>query len=405
MGTVFKALDRETGDIVALKELKPELRPHNDFFKRELLLARKVTHINVCRVFDLFRDEDRVFISMEYVDGESLADVIKRSGAMPVDQTMEIARQIIDGLEAAHRRRVIHRDLKPANIMIARDGTVKIMDFGLARSLEQTARIGSIAGTPAYMAPEQLNGELADARSDIYTLGVDIYEMLAGQPPSKLPDRLPAGVPEHVEAAIIRCLERARERRFGSVAELRQALTPKPTAVAAVYDRRKPRWTGFLVACLVIVVVLGIFSLRSVQTTPGVQSAPPPPPVASVPPVAPALPTVAVLIDGEIGDAFRGALIRKGKFRVLERAELEKVLTELQKNQAIEFDPLEAQRVGHLLGAQYLMFGRSHAEGGKVVISARLVRTETGEVARQEGAAGDAGARFSLVEQLVERLE
>ncbi|HYR42839.1 MAG TPA: serine/threonine-protein kinase, partial [Terriglobia bacterium] len=177
MGTVFKALDRETGDIVALKELKPELRPHNDFFKRELLLARKVTHINVCRVFDLFRDEDRVFISMEYVDGESLADVIKRSGAMPVDQTMEIARQIIDGLEAAHRRRVIHRDLKPANIMIARDGTVKIMDFGLARSLEQTARVGgSIAGTPAYMAPEQLNGELADARSDIYTLGVDIYE-------------------------------------------------------------------------------------------------------------------------------------------------------------------------------------------------------------------------------------
>ena len=93
------------------------------------------------------------------------------------------------------------------------------------------------------------------------------------------------------------------------------------------------------------------------------------------PPVAPALPTVAVLIDGEIGDAFRGALIRKGKFRVLERAELEKVLAELRKNQAIEFDPLEAQRVGHLLGAQYLMFGRSHAEGGKVVISARLVRT------------------------------
>jgi serine/threonine-protein kinase len=185
--TVFKARDRETGAIVALKILPAD----TDFPQREVLLARKVSHPNVCRVYELFRHEDRPCISMEYLDGETLHTRIERSGALPVDEVLRITRQVLDGLDVAHHEGVVHRDLKPANIMIIRDGTVKLMDFGLARPVnpENTMSVDS-AGTPAYMAPEQMFGR-ADARSDIYALGLPIPRNTFGANVIRHPPHLP----------------------------------------------------------------------------------------------------------------------------------------------------------------------------------------------------------------------
>ena len=245
MGIVYRARDRETGDTVALKVLKPEIAARPDWierFKAELLLARKITHKNVCRVYELNRFGAVSAISMEYVEGESLRAILERFGGVPLRRGLEWAGQICGGLAEAHAQGVIHRDLKPENILIDRKGQAKIMDFGIARSLESDAtRTGTLIGTPAYMSPEQVEGKPPDARSDIYALGHILYEMFTGRrafqaetpvalalkqihetppPPSAVEPHLPA----FLDRAIQKCLEKAPPKRFQSVAELASAL-------------------------------------------------------------------------------------------------------------------------------------------------------------------------------------
>jgi serine/threonine-protein kinase len=202
-GVVFKARDRESGAVVALKRLNPDVK----FAEREVLLARTVTHANVCKVYDLFREDGHACISMELIDGETLQDFLKRSDPPSIDQTLGIARQIMDGLEAAHRAGIVHRDLNPQNILIARDGTVKITDFGVARvagprGLQPTRT--DISGTPGYMAPEQIIGLYADARTDLYALGFILYQMVYRV----------RRVPAWLEAAITCCTQRDPEQRY-----------------------------------------------------------------------------------------------------------------------------------------------------------------------------------------------
>src|SRR5262249_29455713 len=159
MGIVYKAQDRETGTVVALKVLRPEITGQPELierFKTELVLARKITHKNVCRVYDLNRFHDVVTISMEYVEGESLRALLNHVQGLSIRHGLNIVRQVIAGLTEAHAQGVVHRDLKPENIIIARDGTVKVMDFGIARSVDAGNTISpTIIGTPAYMSPEQ----------------------------------------------------------------------------------------------------------------------------------------------------------------------------------------------------------------------------------------------------------
>jgi len=259
MGLVYRVRDRETSEILALKLLRPEIARDPammERFKDEIRLARRITHKNVCRIYDFNRVDDLAYISMEYVDGESLRAYLTRAGKLSPERVSDLARQIAAGLGEAHAQGVVHRDLKPENVLLARDGLVKLMDFGIARAVEgNTVTTQSVIGTPGYMAPEQSQGKSVDQRTDLYALGLILYECLTGRrafsgaTPVEValkqikerplsPRQLLSSTPLHLEAVVMRCLEKEPSRRFASAAELQRALTPpgEPSAQSA------PRW-------------------------------------------------------------------------------------------------------------------------------------------------------------------
>jgi hypothetical protein len=266
MGEVYRADDLTLDQTVALKFLPASVANADPErlaqFHAELRIARQVSHKNVCRLYDLGDHEGRRFLTMEYVDGEDLATLLHRIGRLPQDKALDIARQLCAGLAAAHERGVLHRDLKPANVMIDGDGNVRITDFGLAVAAGDATQ--SRAGTPQYMAPEQLTGGTASIKSDLYALGLVLFEMFTGKrvfeaktfndllklhetrtmttPSSLIRDLDPA-----VERVILRCLERDAASRPGSALLVAAALpggdplaaalaageTPSPEMVAA----------------------------------------------------------------------------------------------------------------------------------------------------------------------------
>ncbi|MCU1237610.1 MAG: serine/threonine protein kinase, partial [Candidatus Solibacter sp.] len=186
MGEVYRATDLTLGQSVALKFLPEEASRNQRLLERfhgEVRVARLVSHPNVCRVYDIGEVEGMPFISMEYVDGEDLASLLMRIGRLPGDKAVETARKLCAGLAAAHDRGVIHRDLKPQNIMMNRRGEVVIMDFGLAAIADQLSGAEARNGTPAYMSPEQLKGAGVTSKSDLYSLGLVLYEIFTGRKP------------------------------------------------------------------------------------------------------------------------------------------------------------------------------------------------------------------------------
>jgi len=244
MGEVYRADDLQLGHSVALKFLPARVATDPvalERFKGEIRTARRVTHANVCRLHDLGEDEGRVFLSMEYVDGEDLSHVLKRLGRPTKEKSLEIARQLCLGLAAAHEEGIVHRDLKPSNIMIDGRGKVRIMDFGIAGIEEELAREGKVAGTPSYMAPELFLGHQATVRSDIYALGLVLYEIYTGKQAytatglnelkalhksatPTTPSSLVADMDPVVERVILRCLEKDPAKRPGSVYAVLSAL-------------------------------------------------------------------------------------------------------------------------------------------------------------------------------------
>jgi tetratricopeptide (TPR) repeat protein len=190
MGAVYKARDTELDRFVALKVIRPELAGNASIlqrFKQELILARKITHRNIIRIFDLGVADGLRFITMEFVEGQDLASRIEERQKYTPEEAVKILRQVCAALEAAHAEGVVHRDLKPQNIMLDASGRVCVMDFGLARSMEATGmtQAGTVMGTPAYMSPEQAKGVPADERSDLYSLAIIFYQMLTGEVPFK----------------------------------------------------------------------------------------------------------------------------------------------------------------------------------------------------------------------------
>ena len=188
MGEVYRAEDLKLGQSVALKWLPRSVEKDPARLQRfmsEVRLSLKVTHPNVCRVFDIGEVDDAHFLSMEYIDGEDLASLLRRIDRLPGDKALQVARQLCAGLAAAHDEGVLHRDLKPANAMIDGRGRAKITDFGLAGATEGIEGVEARAGTPGYMAPEQLSGGKLTQRTDIYALGLVLYELFTGKPAFK----------------------------------------------------------------------------------------------------------------------------------------------------------------------------------------------------------------------------
>src|SRR5688572_4860105 len=180
MGEVYRADDVKLGQQVALKFLPLSSRGDDSHIKRlyeEVRLGRQVSHPNVCRLYDIGEWEGNHFLAMEYVDGEDLASLLRRIGKLPAQKAFDIARDICAGIAAAHGLGIIHRDLKPANIMIDGRGQARITDFGLAVVAEDLEGRSEMAGTPAYMAPEQLSGGLVSHKTDLYALGLIFYEV------------------------------------------------------------------------------------------------------------------------------------------------------------------------------------------------------------------------------------
>jgi len=188
-------------------------------FRNEVRIARQVSHPNVCRVYDIGAVEGQHYLSMEYLDGEDLKTLIRRIGRLPQDKAIEFTRKICAGLAAAHERGVLHRDLKPANIMIDGRGQVRIMDFGLAGLATDIPLSDLRSGTPAYMSPEQKAGRDVTTRSDIYSLGLVLYEMFTGKRRSReqsSPSEIVKDLDPAIERTILRCLEEEPKRRPSS---------------------------------------------------------------------------------------------------------------------------------------------------------------------------------------------
>jgi protein kinase-like protein len=299
MGAVYRADDLKLGQPVSLKFLPPDLAARagaTEQFHAEVRNARQVSHPNVCRVYDIGEVEGHAFISMEYVDGEDLAALLRRIGRLPKTKADDVARQLCAGLAAAHDKGVLHRDLKPSNVMLDGNGRVRITDFGLALGAGEGTP-GEVAGTPAYMAPEQFEGKPASVRSDLYSLGLVLYEIYTGRraleasgyfewksrhakTPPLPPGSVQPDVGDAAERVILRCLEKDPLRRPGSALQVAAALpggdplaaalaageTPSPEMVAAAGGEgalsRRKAWTllGAVVTMIAFVLAMAPYS-------------------------------------------------------------------------------------------------------------------------------------------------
>jgi len=308
MGRVYRVEDSKTKEELALKLIKPEISSDKKTIERfinELKIAHKISHRNVCRMYHLGEDQGNYYITMEYIPGEDLKSVIGMTRFLSLETAMAIAKQICQGLAEAHRLGVVHRDLKPSNIMVDREGNVRIMDFGIARSFREKGITGAgkMIGTPEYMSPEQVQSKEVDQRTDIYSLGVILFEMVTGAPPFSGktalsvavkhqsenppdPKEINAQVPEDLSRLILRCMEKDKAHRFQNASEILDELNrisqdisthQKSVAERKISTLREspksPRRKWWIPAVLILAAfVAGFFLIKSVLKRPQVST-------------------------------------------------------------------------------------------------------------------------------------
>ena len=418
MGRVYKVLDTDIKEKIALKVLRPEIALDKETverFSNELKLARKISQRNVCRMFDLGRSEGTTFITMEFVPGEDLKSFIHRAKQLSTGTAISIAKQVCEGLEEAHRLGVIHRDLKPGNIMIDKDGDAKIMDFGIARSLSGRGITGAgvLIGTPEYMSPEQVEGKDIDQRSDLYSLGVILYEMVTGRLPfagetplsvahkhkyeaPEDPKKLNAQLPDELARVILKCLEKDADKRYQSAAELGAELgrieEGLPTTARLVAERKHatsreitlkftPKKLIVPGLVLLALMAIGITLLRVI-----------PPKKSSLAPSVSGKPILAILyFENKSGDAgldnWREALpellitaLSQSKYiRVVTNDEMYTILKRLGLADARKYSSEDIEKIASQTRATHVLRGSFMKAGESYIITAGLQKPDASE--------------------------
>jgi serine/threonine protein kinase/Flp pilus assembly protein TadD len=438
MGRVYKAIDTQIDEKVGLKLLNPEVAADEktrERFRNELRLTRQISHRHICRVYDFSEFEGQSYISMEYVSGEDLKSLIRRVGELTSGKAVFIARQICEGLAEAHRLGIIHRDLKPHNVMIDRDGNVRIMDFGIARTYrkEGMTDTGVIIGTPEYMSPEQVEGRDLDQRSDIYSLGILLYEMLTGRVPFRgdtplsvavkqkterplAPRRINPQISEEIDRIILKCLEKDRSKRFQDAEELLEELKSIEVAyptTTRVKPERKTRTTreitvkfnlskAYIPTLVVIaVLIIGFVGLKMISKR-------------DVSLFAADKPSLAVMhFENNTGDTsmehWRKALsdlliadLGQSLFiQVLSPERLYNVMQELNLLQSQSYSSRDLEQVADRAGVKYILVGKMTQAGETIRINTTLQEASSGEIIGQEQVEGDGeNALFAMVDEL-----
>jgi eukaryotic-like serine/threonine-protein kinase len=294
MGKVYRALDLDLNRTVALKIVRPDLSTDHEALqdlKQEIALASRISHRHVLRIHDLSEANGLRFVSMAWIDGEDLSHLLRRTGPLPEDRIVQLGTEICQGLEAAHEQGIVHRDLKPTNVLLDSVGHACIADFGIAHVVDKQRgvsvnRISEIPGTPRYMSPEQAQGKPVDSRTDIYSLGLILYEMATGHIPfkddsvfqtmaervteePKSPKILNPAISDHLAACILRCLEREPEQRYQSARELLEDLRPQPKQIEAAAPRRWNRkWTYAVAATILAFAAIATVWIARHQSAP-----------------------------------------------------------------------------------------------------------------------------------------
>jgi tetratricopeptide (TPR) repeat protein/predicted Ser/Thr protein kinase len=437
MGIVYKAHDEELNLDVALKVLRSDRRTDPQLverFRRELILARQVSHRNVVRIHDIGESDGLRFLTMGFVEGQSLLELLERGGPIPVDRTVEIVRQLAEALQHAHDAGVIHRDLKPGNILIAEDGTAYITDFGVARSAgrDGLTRMGAVVGTPDYLSPEQVAGNAVDHRADIYALGIVFYEMLSGRLPfsgdsqeemlaqrltGRITDinRTGVAIPRYVRRAIARCLERQPSRRYQHARELADDL-----------DRRTARAYGltawrYLAVVVALAAAAGAWTLVGwndglplvpflARSTSGPAGAGPD---ISVRPALAVLPLTDETADSALAWTTTGVpemlsanLSQSPELRVLDTQRVLRTLRDLGVSDA-RYDERVLGQLAHLLDVDTLVAGSVRRASTTMRVDLRLVNIGAADNARMRHLSAESageGGLFDVVDQLADRI-
>ncbi|HKA37748.1 MAG TPA: protein kinase [Thermoanaerobaculia bacterium] len=434
MGAVYRVYDKDLERDVALKLIRADIAEDPETlarFKREIQLSSKVTHRNVLRVYDLGESDGIKFLTMQLVSGEDLAAVIK-AGKLPNERLIRIFRQICEGLEAAHEQNVIHRDLKPQNVMLGADDMVYLMDFGLAKGHEQSGmtQTGAVIGTPFYMSPEQVQGKEIDKRSDIFSLGVILYQMATGVLPysGRTPYEVmlqrtqraprPAAelnpeIPPYISRILERCLQIDPALRYQRVAEILADLEAESFRSSFRYEAARRRWIRPVAAGIAGVLLLAAGIWWAVRRAPASRASRP----AASPEEAPAanIATRSVLIsdfenktgdpvfDGTLEHSFGLSLEGATFISNFSRAGARKIAAQLQPGATALTQPL-AQLVAVREGVSVVASGVIEKKDDNYQVTVRAVDAATGKQIISESATAAKNGVLQAVADLAARV-